>query len=268
MRTHTTRARLAILSSILAASLSLSACAPIIVGGAAATTALIATDRRTVGEQVSDKEIDLKVSNEMSLNFGQTARINGSSYNGVVLLTGDAFSEKIRGEAATIVANIPQVKSVINRLHVGPLASFSQITSDTWLYSKVRTTLLTTKDVPSGAVIITVERGDVYLQGLVTQTEADRISAAVSGVSGVKEVFKLFEIMTPEQADALRSSRQPVSTLPESNPTPVGMSPVGTMGTGGARMGTATPAAPPPPAPGQPSVAPVMAPDAPQARPL
>jgi osmotically-inducible protein OsmY len=271
MTTHTARARrLAILASIVAASLSLSACAPLIVGGAAATTALIATDRRTLGEQVSDKEINLKVSNEMSLNFGQTARINGSSYNGVVLLTGDAFSEKIRGEAATIVAGIPQVKSVINRLSVGPLASFSQITSDTWLYSKVRTTLLTTKDVPSGAVVITVERGDVYLQGLVTQTEADRISAAVSGLSGVKEVFKLFEIMTPEQAAALRSSQQPVSTLPETNPTPIGMSPVGTFGTRADTGNAATRAttAPPTPAPGQPSVAPVMAPDAPQARPL
>jgi len=270
MTTHTARARrLVVVASILAASFSMSACAPLIVGGAAATTAFIATDRRTVGEQVSDKEIDLKVSNEMSLNFGQTARINGSSYNGVVLLTGDAFSEKIRGEAASIVANIPQVKSVINRLYVGPLASFSQITSDTWLYSKVRTTLLTTKDVPSGAVLITVERGDVYLQGLVTQTEADRISAAVSGISGVKEVFKLFEIMTPEQAAAFRTSKQPVSTLPESNPTPVGVSPVGAFGTNSpGAAGSSSPSAPPAPAPGQPSVAPVMAPDAPQARPL
>lgn len=260
-RTTRTDLRLVTLAMVLVASLSLSACAPLIVGGAVATTAVVATDRRTVGEQVSDKEIDLKVANEMMVNFGQTARINGSSYNGVVLLTGDAFSEKIKGEAAAIVAKIPQVKSVINRLHVGPLASFSQITSDTWLASKVKTTLLTTKDVPSGAVLVTVERGDVYLQGLVTQVEADRISAAAAGVGGVKQVYKLFEIMTPEQAAALRAAQQPVTTLPASNPTPTGASSVGTPG---AAAGTA-PAAP---TPGQPSVAPVVAPSEPQARPL
>jgi osmotically-inducible protein OsmY len=248
------------LSAVIAVCASMSACAPIIIGGAAATTAMVATDRRTVGEQVSDKEINLKASNDMTVNFGQTARINASSYDGVVLLTGDAFSEKIRGEAAAIVGQIPQVKSVINQLHVGPLASFSQITADTWLASKVKTTLLATRGIPSGAVVVTVERGDVYLQGLVTQTEADRISELVASVSGVKEVYKLFKIMTPEQAEALRASQQPVSSLPASNPTPTGAAPLmsGQPGSGTSNA----------PAPGQPSVEPVIAPSSPAARPL
>ncbi|HEY7803112.1 MAG TPA: BON domain-containing protein, partial [Orrella sp.] len=138
----TTRIKVLALAAVLGVSGVLAGCAPVIVGGAAATTALVATDRRTVGQQVSDKEINLKISNEVQTKFGQTARIDVSSYDGVVLLTGDAFSEKIRGEAAAIAAATPQVKSVINRLSVGPLASFSQIMSDTWMSSKVKTTLL------------------------------------------------------------------------------------------------------------------------------
>jgi len=256
-----TRIKVLGLAALIGASFTLTACAPILVGGAAATTAIIATDRRTVGQQVTDKEINLKVSHEMQVNFGQTARIKGSSYDGVVLLVGDAFSEKIRGEAAAIAAEVPQVKSVINRLDVGPLASFSQITSDTWMASRVRTALITTRDVPSGAVVLNVEKNNVYLQGLVTQAEADKIAEVVAGVSGVNQVFTLFDIMTPEQAQQFAATRRPDGALPPSNP-----SPVGTAGSMGAAPAVSAPVAEP--EPGAPSTVPVDAPTTPQARPL
>ncbi len=255
------RLKLAGLAAIVVLSAPLSGCAPVLVGGAAATTALIATDPRTVGEQVSDQEINLKVDNDLQVKFGKTARINASSYNGVVLLTGDAFSEKIRGEAAAITAAVPQVKSVINRLYVGPVASFSRITADTWLASKVKTTLLTTEGVPYGSVVVTVERGDVYLQGWVTQVQADKIAETVAGVDGVREVYTLFEIMTPEQAQALKASQTPQTSLPPSNPSP--------SGTGGLATSDATTTAPANgPAAGAPSATPVTAPTTPQAKPL
>ena len=251
-----TRAKLLAMAALLGASGVLAGCAPVLIGSAAATTALVATDRRTLGQQVSDKEINLKVDNDLQIKFGSTARINASSYDGVVLLTGDAFSEKIRGEAAAITAGVPQVKSVINRLYVGPVASFSQITSDTWLSSKVKTTLLTTEGIPYGAILVTVERDDVYLQGLVTQAEADKIAEVTAGVSGVKKVFTLFDIMTPEQAAAFAASQQRQTGLPPSNPSPTGGS--------GAAVGTNVNA----PAAGAPTVEPVQAPPTPQARPL
>lgn len=245
-----------LMASVIAVSSLLSACAPVLIGGAMATTAFIATDRRTVGQQVSDKEIDLKLAADMTTTFGETARISASSYDGVVLLTGDAFSEKIRGEAASIAANTTQVKSVINRLAVGPLASFSQITSDTWLASKVKTTLFTAKDVPYGAIAVTVERDNVYLQGLVTEAESKRIAEVAASVGGVKEVYTLFQVMTPEQAQARENASRSTSGLPESNPTPTGSPQSSASGNA------------PAPAPGQPSVEPVSAPSTPQARPL
>ena len=248
-----------LMASVIAVSGLLSACAPVIIGSAVATTAFVATDRRTVGQQVSDKEIDLKLAADMTTAFGETARINANSYDGVVLLTGDAFSEKIRAEAASIAANTTQVKSVINRLAVGPLASFSQVTSDTWLASKVKTTLFTAKDVPYGAIAVTVERDNVYLQGLVTEAEAKRIAEVAASVGGVKEVYTLFQIMTPEQAKARETAARSASGLPESNPTPTGALQSTTDGT--TMSGNA-------PAPGQPRVEPVTAPSTPQARPL
>jgi osmotically-inducible protein OsmY len=251
-----TRSKLLAIAAVMGLSGVLSGCVPLVVGSVATTTAMVATDRRTVGQQVSDKEIDLKVDNDLKIKFGDTARINASSYDGVVLLTGDAFSENIRGEAAAVALTVPQVKSVINRLYVGPLASFSQITSDTWLASKVKTTLLTAEGVPYGAILVTVERDDVYLQGLVSQAEADKIAEVTATVSGVKKVYTLFDIMTPEQAAARAAASERKPGLPPSNPPPTGMS-----GTAG---GTAsnTPAA------GAPTAEPVQAPSTPTARPL
>ena len=50
------------LTALTVVVVQLSACAPLVLGGAAATTAVVATDRRTAGEQVDDKTIGVKVS--------------------------------------------------------------------------------------------------------------------------------------------------------------------------------------------------------------
>src|SRR5690606_26718968 len=75
----------------LVALATLSACGPLIVGGTAAGTAIVVTDRRTAGEQVEDKSIEMKVAAEMRRLFPETTdlRISAHSYAGQVLLVGD-----------------------------------------------------------------------------------------------------------------------------------------------------------------------------------
>lgn len=229
-------------------------CAFFLVGSAISTTAVVATDRRTVGEQVTDKEIELKVANDMRVNFGETANITTTSYLGVVLLTGEVFSEDISKKATALATSVPQVTKVINQLYVGPLSSFGQLASDTWLASKIRSTLIATTNIPSGAIIDVVERDNVYVMGLVTQTEADLVNRTISKVGGVKEVFPFYQIMTPEQAKALADRNKINNNLPESNPAPSGLgsayadpkasSPPGTTGSNTATGTSASPIAP------------------------
>lgn len=226
-RRVTQRSFLAMLSLVMV--LALPGCGVFLVGSAVTTTAIVATDRRTVGEQVTDKEINLKVANEMRVNFGETAHINATSYLGTVLLTGEVFSENISKKAVVLTAAVPQVTKVINQLYVGPLASFGQMANDTWLSSKIRATLIATQGIPSGAIIDVVERDNVYLMGLVTQAEADLITRTVATIGGVKEVFPFFQIMTPEQAKALEERSKINNDLPESNPTPTGTGDAGTV---------------------------------------
>ncbi|MBV6273315.1 BON domain-containing protein [Alcaligenaceae bacterium CGII-47] len=175
---------------------SLAGCGLLLVGGTAATTAIIATDRRTAGEQVDDQTISLRISSEMNKAFGDTARIHGDSYAGRVLLVGDVPTEADRERAQTIVQTIPKVQIIDNYIRVGDLTPLSVRTNDTWITSKVKAQLVQTKDVPSRTIIITTERGVVYLMGKVTDKEGERAAIVASGIDGVNKVVKLFKIVS------------------------------------------------------------------------
>ncbi|QDQ88292.1 BON domain-containing protein [Alcaligenaceae bacterium SJ-26] len=199
------------LCGVLAAT-TLSACAPLIVGGAAATTAVVVTDRRTAGTQLEDQSIAIKVDSAEAQHFGDRARINASAYQHRVLLTGDVPNQTDKDEATRVAQGVENVKEVINQLNIGPPASFSERSGNSWLASKVRTTLINTRDVPSRTITVTAERGVVYLMGRVTQHEGNLAAAAAASVSGVREVVKLFEILTPEEAARLAEEQRKAET--------------------------------------------------------
>lgn len=198
---------------------SLTACIPLLIGGAAATTGMVAVDRRSLGQQVDDKTIELKIGGQFRQDFGDAIRATVTAYDGVVLLTGDTIGFEIKNKAAEIARKVEHVKSVSNQLDVvKEMASFSVVSNDIWITSKVMTTLATTKDIPSRTIVVTTDRSVVYLMGLVTQHEADLAAAAAAQVSGVKRVEKLFQIITPQDAkrldDAARVGNSASGTTP------------------------------------------------------
>lgn len=194
----------------LAGLTTLSGCGLLVVGGTAATTATVATDRRTTGEQVEDKAIELKVGAEMRRLFDtKQARVNATSYAGLLLLTGDVPTEQDKQQAEQAAAKVEKVKRVVNQLRVGDVTPLSVRTNDSWITSKVTTTLINTKDVPTRTIIVTTERGIVYLLGKVTETESQIAAKAASTVSGVNKVVKLFEIVARE------------SLITEQSPAPI-----------------------------------------------
>jgi osmotically-inducible protein OsmY len=66
----------------------LSACAPLVVGGAVVGT-MMAVDRRTTGTQVEDEGIELRAANRIRELLGDRAHVNVTSFNRQVLLTGE-----------------------------------------------------------------------------------------------------------------------------------------------------------------------------------
>ncbi|MPT38026.1 MAG: BON domain-containing protein [Achromobacter sp.] len=201
-------------AALSAATLSLSACAPLIVGGAAATTAVVVTDRRTSGVQLEDQNMAFKAQSQISQKLGDTARVNAMAYGGHLLLTGDVPTEEAKSQATAIAQGVENVKQVINQLTVGPIASFGVRSNDTWLTSKVKSTLLNTKYVPSGTIAVTTDHSVVYLMGKVTQAEGEYAANATADVGGVAKVVKLFETISREEAIRLSNSG-PQSTTTE-----------------------------------------------------
>jgi osmotically-inducible protein OsmY len=217
---------LIVCAALIGVGSTLTACVPLLIGGAAATTGLVVVDRRSVGEQVDDKSIELKIGGQFRADFGDAMRATVTSYDGVVLLTGDTISSEFKNRAIEIARKVEHVKSVSNQIAVvKQLAPFGVVSNDIWITSKVMTTLATTKDIPSRTIVVTTDRSVVYLMGLVTQREGDLAAAATAQVSGVKRVEKLFQIITPEDAKRLDDAARMGSSNAKST-TPLGETPV------------------------------------------
>jgi len=195
--------RLVLAGLALAGLTTLAGCGALVVGGAAATTAVVATDRRTAGEQVEDQAIELKAAAEMRKLFDEEkARVNVVSYAGLLLLTGDVPTEQDKQKAEAAAQGVEKVRRVVNQIRVGDVTPISVRTNDTWLTSKVRSALINTKEVPSRTINVTTERGIVYLMGKVTEAESQRAGKVAAGVAGVNKVVKLFQIVSPESIAA------------------------------------------------------------------
>lgn len=199
-----------------------SGCVIPLVAGGAAVGAMVATDRRSSGAQLDDKTIELKAADQLNKRF-PSAHLNVTSYNRAALITGEVPSNEARQLAEQVVRGIPNVRRVYNYTDVAPAASYSQISNDVWVSSKVRGRLLNGNGFSPNNVKVVTEAGVVYIMGLLTKGEADAAASVVSQTAGVIKVVTLFEYqqdITPlPGAQPSSSPSQPSSS--QSQPAPV-----------------------------------------------
>ncbi len=183
------------------------------LAGAAGGTALVATDRRTVGSQTEDREIQVKALSNVTSGLPDTAHVNVAVFNQRVLLTGEVPDEGAKQKAESIVRGIPNVGSIVNELSVQPASSFSSRANDSYLEGRVKSELVLYKEISANNFKVVAERGNIYLMGLVTQREGNVAANATSTVSGVAQVVKCYQYIAPDQALA-SSNNAPVSGAP------------------------------------------------------
>jgi len=188
--------RTAAAAAVLAASQLLSACAPVIVGGAVLGGTLMAADRRTSGTQVEDQTIEFKASNRVHEVLGDRGHVAAVSYNRVVLLTGEVPTDQDKTTVEQAVQRVDNVKSIVNELEVMPSTSITTRSNDTIITSKVIATFVDAKDLFANAYKVHTERGTVYLMGRVTEREADRATELARSIDGVKRVVRVFEVIS------------------------------------------------------------------------
>ena len=182
------------LCGLLLSITMLHGCAAIAVGGVAAG-ASVAADTRTTGTVIEDQSIEFKAGRAFSADeeLDDKAHINTTSYNTVVLLTGEAPTEAMRQRAVELVRNIPRVSHVHNEIAVAAPSSLMSRSSDSVITSKVKTRLLADKNVSGMNTKVVTERGIVYLMGLSSRRQADQATELARTTGGVQKVVKLFQ---------------------------------------------------------------------------
>jgi len=185
--------RIASLLLAVAAASTLASCVPVLVAGAAGGAALVATDRRTTGAQVDDEGIELKVVTQASNLYGDRAHVNVTSYNGLVLLTGEVPDQGALSSLGNFTKAQAKVKAVQNELVVAPPTDISQRSNDTYITSKVKARFVEANKFSPNAVKVVTERGVVYLMGIVTKAEGDNAGETAATTDGVGKVVKVFE---------------------------------------------------------------------------
>ena len=184
---------LAVLALIMAASMLLSACVPVVIGAAVAGTALVVADRRSVGAQADDEAIELKIQNNIGGTFGDRVHVNATSYNGIVLLTGEVPTAELKTQVEQIARTTPKVRRVDDELAVGAVTTIGARSNDSYITSKVKARLVETNKVPANLVKVVTERQIVYLMGILSHAEADAAAQIAATTSGVLRVVKVFE---------------------------------------------------------------------------
>ncbi len=187
-----------------AAAAGLGACAPLMVGGAVVGTTLVAIDRRTSGIQLEDQNIELKAGpRARTAGGGDAAHVNVTSYNRLVLLSGEVPTEAARRAAEQAAAQVENVRSIVNELAVAGVSSLTSRSNDAILTGRVKAAFID-GGPPTQAVKVVTERGVVYLMGRVTEREAERATQSARRVPGVQKVVRVFETITEQELAAIQ----------------------------------------------------------------
>lgn len=197
------------LAAALAAAL-LAGCAPLLLGGAVVGTGLVISDRRTTGTQLEDQSIELKAASRLR-DAATLGRVNATSYNRVVLLTGEVPGEAEKAAAERAVRAVENVQGVVNELVVAPNLTIAQRSNDTVLGTKVKASFVDAKDVQANAFKVVADRGVVYLMGRVTEREAARAAEIARSVAGVQKVVRVVELISEDELQRLARGAPPVA---------------------------------------------------------
>ena len=189
--------RICLASAALAILIAmLSGCVPLVVGAGVAAGAAVATDRRTTGTQVDDEVIEDRAVLEIHQRFKGDFHVNVTSYNGIVLLTGEVPAESAKADVENLVRSNPKVRAVQDELAVGPVTDLGSRSNDTLITSKVKARFVEANKFQINHVKVVTERGVVYVIGIVTRDEGTAAGEIASTTSGVQRVVKVFEYIS------------------------------------------------------------------------
>ncbi len=178
---------------LLAIPWLLSACAGVVAG--AAGGAAIGADERSAATMIDDERIELKANHAIGNDEALRTRthISVTSFNRIVLLTGQAPDPGLKRRAVEIVRRIDGVRRVHDAITIAEPLPMRERLIDAGLTAKVKTALLSSKGLKAAKIKVVTEGRTVFLMGLTTRSIGAAMASAVQQVEGVAKVVKVFE---------------------------------------------------------------------------
>ena len=161
------------------------------------TTAAVVADQRTTGTILDDRMIESKAADFFQADgaIAQQAHLNITSYNGMVLVVGQAPTEELRSRAIEYVSRVAKVRHVYNEVTIGAPIPGLERTNDGLITTKVKSKLITISDISTNDITVTTEAGIVYLMGMVKKQEAADATEVARTTGGVAKVVRVFEYL-------------------------------------------------------------------------
>lgn len=182
------------LALCLASTLLLAGCPAVVVTGVGAGV-VSAEDRRTLATQAEDEGIELKTVGRVNDAHKDGVHLNVTSFNRMVLLTGEVPNEQVKQSIERIARSVDNVRGVTNDLAVSPPTSLSSRANDTYITSKVKARFVDAQRFNAIHVKVVTENAVAYLLGLVKRQEAKDAAELARTTQGVKKVVTVFEYL-------------------------------------------------------------------------
>ena len=191
---HSLKKIVLIAALTLPASGLLTGCAAVVVG-TAATSAVVAQDRRSAGTIVEDKSIHIKTlyAIQQVIPDDPDSHVSAISYNNRVLLVGQVPTEELRTALEAEVRKIGKIRQVHNEITLERPTSLKRRSTDSWITTKIKSEMAVTLDLNPTRVKVVTENGVVYLLGIVTPLEEEITVDISRHTKGVHKVVKIFE---------------------------------------------------------------------------
>lgn len=175
-------------------AISIQGCAGLVIAGGA-TAGAMANDRRTSGAYIDDESIEWKIIDVLyqDKQTDEQTHLNATSYNGIVLLTGEIPNQEMRVKINEKIRSIQGVRQLHDETSIAAPSSMMSRSGDTWITSKVKTAMLTGDTDMGARTKVVTDKGVVYLMGMVSPQEADKLTDIARRVGGVQKVVKVFE---------------------------------------------------------------------------
>lgn len=170
----------------------ISGCVGVMAVGAAGS--MMVYDRRSITMIERDSRIFYVINRALANDRRfRDSHISITSFNQVVLLTGEVTAIQLKSIAAKVARETPNVRRVYDELTVDEPLSIAQHSKDSLISGHVRTNMLTQSGLESGSIRIITENATVYLMGIATHEQADLAVNVARQVPGVQKVVKIFQ---------------------------------------------------------------------------